>query len=165
MPSTSPQSDLLREVDELAALLDETLLRQEGRELVELVARVRRTIGTARDATDALLADLDPAVAARLARAFTTYFYLANVAEQVHRGRELHAIRIRDGTWLSQAVDRIAAAGSTAPDLAEDIRHLSLRPVFTAHPTEAARRSVLSKMREIAGLLDEWDGARRQGDA
>jgi phosphoenolpyruvate carboxylase len=165
MPSTSPQSDLLREVDELAALLDETLVRQEGLDLVELVARVRRTIGTDRDATAALLADLDPAVAARLARAFTTYFYLANVAEQVHRGRELHAIRIRHGTWLSQAVDRIAAAGSTAPDVADDIRHLGLRPVFTAHPTEAARRSVLSKMREIAGLLDEWDGARRQGDA
>jgi phosphoenolpyruvate carboxylase len=165
MPSTSPQSDLLREVDELAALLGETLLRQEGRDLVELVARVRRTIGTDRDATAALLAGLDPAVAARLARAFTTYFYLANVAEQVHRGRELHAIRIRHGTWLSQAVDRIAAAGHTAPELADDIRHLGLRPVFTAHPTEAARRSVLSKMREIAGLLDEWDGARRQRDA
>jgi phosphoenolpyruvate carboxylase len=162
MTSPSPQ---LREVDDLAALLGETLLRQEGSELVELVAQVRRTIRTDREATAALLADLDAPTAARLARAFTTYFYLANVAEQVHRGRELHAMRIRQGTWLSQAVDRIAAAGSTATELADDIRHLGLRPVFTAHPTEAARRSVLSKMREIAGLLDAWDGARRQGDA
>jgi phosphoenolpyruvate carboxylase len=162
MTSTSPQ---LREVDDLAALLGETLLRQEGGELVELVARVRRTIRTDREATAALLADLDAPTAARLARAFTTYFYLANVAEQVHRGRELHAMRIRQGTWLSQAVDRIAAAGNSSTELAEDIRHLGLRPVFTAHPTEAARRSVLSKMREIAGLLDEWDGTRRQGDA
>ena len=164
MPSDL-QSDLLRDVDELVALLGDTLLRQEGPELVALVERVRRTIRTDREATAALLADVDPASATRLARAFTTYFYLANVAEQVHRGRELHAIRIRHGTWLSQAVDRIAAAGDGAPELAEDIRHLGLRPVFTAHPTEAARRTVLAKMREIAGLLDEWDSARRHGDA
>ena len=123
-PQDTPQSDLLREVDELARLLDETLLRQEGPELVELVARVRRTIRTDREATAALLAELDPPTAARLARAFTTYFYLANVAEQVHRGRELHAIRIRRGTWLSQAVDRIAAAGTGAAELADDIRDL-----------------------------------------
>ncbi len=164
MPSDL-QSDLLRDVDELVALLGDTLLRQEGPELVELVERVRRTIRTDREATAALLADLDPARATRLARAFTTYFYLANVAEQVHRGRELHAIRIRHGTWLSQAVDRIAASGEAGPGLADDIRHLGLRPVFTAHPTEAARRTVLAKLREIAGLLDEWDDARRHGDA
>ena len=162
---TDLQSDLLRDVDELVALLGDTLLRQEGPELVELVERVRRTIRTDREATAALLAELDPANATRLARAFTTYFYLANVAEQVHRGRELHAIRIRHGTWLSQAVDRIAASGDAGPELAGDIRHLGLRPVFTAHPTEAARRTVLAKMREIATLLDEWDGARRHGDA
>jgi phosphoenolpyruvate carboxylase len=163
-PQDKPPSDL-RAVDELATLLDETLLRQEGAELVELVARVRRTIRSDREATAALLAELDPATAARLARAFTTYFHLANVAEQVDRGRELHAIRIRDGTWLSQAVDRIAASGATAPELADDIRHLGLRPVFTAHPTEAARRSVLSKLREIARLLERWEVARREGDA
>ena len=163
-PQDKPQSGL-RAVDELAALLDETLLRQEGSELVELVARVRRTLRNDREATATLLGDLDPAIAARLARAFTTYFHLANVAEQVDRARELHAIRIRDGTWFSQAVDRIAATGATAPDLAEDIRDLGLRPVFTAHPTEAARRSVLSKLREIARQLEQWEAARRDGDA
>jgi phosphoenolpyruvate carboxylase len=159
------RSDLLRDVDELAALLGGTLLRQEGPELVQLVERIRRAIRTDREATVALLADLDLSSAARLARAFTTYFYLANVAEQVHRGRELHAVRVRDGTWLSQAVDRIAAAGSDVTELAGDIRDLGLRPVFTAHPTEAARRTVLSKMREIARLLDERDQARRSVDA
>src|SRR5918997_3435913 len=90
-PQDKPQMEL-DAVDELAALLDETLLRQEGAELVELVARVRRTIRNDREATAALLADLDPAMAARLARAFHTYVHLANVAEQVVRGRELHAI-------------------------------------------------------------------------
>ena len=165
MREAERQSDLRRDIDMLGELLGETLLRQEGEELRALTERVRDALGGEREATAALFADLDPASASRVVRAFTTYFYLANVAEQVHRGRELHAIRVRDGTWLSQAVDRIAAAGGSATEIADDIRHLGLRPVFTAHPTEAARRTVLSKLRRIAALLDDLDAARRSGDA
>ena len=158
------QSDLRRDIHELGVLLGETLMRQEGEDLLELIERVRRSIRDDRADTAALIAGLEPATATRVVRAFTTYFYLANVAEQVHRGRELHAIRVRDGTWLSQAVDRIAATGASSAEIAEDIRHLGLRPVFTAHPTEAARRTVLTKMRRIAALLDDLDRARRGSD-
>jgi phosphoenolpyruvate carboxylase len=104
-----------------------------------------------------VLADVDPATAIRLVRAFSTYFHLANVAEQVHRGRELAGIRARDGTWLAQATERIAGAGIPTGDLADEVRRLAVRPVFTAHPTEAARRTVLAKLRRMAGLLDDWD--------
>jgi phosphoenolpyruvate carboxylase len=140
-------------------LLGRTLVRQEGPRLLDLVEQVRLLIRSDREATATVLGGVDPATAIRLVRAFSTYFHLANVAEQVHRGRDLAGMRARDGTWLAQATERIAAAGVPAGDLADEVRRLAVRPVFTAHPTEAARRTVLAKMRRIAGLLDDWDRA------
>ena len=93
-------------------------MRQEGQELLDQVERIRLLIRSERDSAAALLADVEPVEATKLVRAFTTYFHLANVAEQVHRGRELADIRARDGSWLSQAVDRIAAAGIPHPEVA-----------------------------------------------
>ena len=150
---------LRRDLRELTALLGRALVRQEGKELLDLFERVRDLL--ARDPAGAarLLGGLETASAAKLARAFATYFLLANVAEQVHRGRELAAIRLQRGTWLSQAVDRIADAQLAPSEIAADLRSVALRPVFTAHPTEAARRTVLSKTQQIAALLDEWDRA------
>jgi phosphoenolpyruvate carboxylase len=130
-------------------------VRQEGEQLLELVERTRALIRSDRVEAAALLTDLEPAAATRLVRAFTTYFHLANVAEQVHRGRELAALRERDGSWLTQAIDRIAAAGIPRDALADEVGRLQVRPVFTAHPTEAARRTVLYKLRQIADLLSE----------
>ena len=154
-----PQAGLQRDIRELSAMLGRTLVRQEGPELLALFERVRHLIGTDREAAAAFLTGLDTVSATRLARAFATYFYLTNVAEQVDRGRELAAVRMRRGTWLSQAVDRIAAAELSASEVAADLRQVALRPVFTAHPTEATRRTVLTKIQQIASLLDEWDHA------
>src|SRR5207247_9929355 len=119
----------------------------------------RRVVRAAGDAAAAVLSEVDALTATRLVRAFTTYFHLANVAEQVHRARELAVVRGARGSWLSQAVERIAAAGVGRGELAADIQHLAVRPVFTAHPTEAARRTVLTKLRQIATLLDERERA------
>ena len=129
-------------------------MRQEGEPLLELVEHTRALIRSDRAAAAALLTGVEPPAAIRLVRAFTTYFHLANVAEQVHRGRELAGIRERDGSWLSQAADRIAAAGIPRWELAAEVERLHVRPVFTAHPTEAARRTVLYKLRQIAELLE-----------
>ena len=150
---------LRRDIRALGTLLGETLVRQEGHELLELVEQVRTLMRSDKDAAAGVLALLDTVNATRLVRAFTTYFYLVNVAEQVHRGRELAAMRLQHGTWLQQAIDRIQAAGHTAGEVAADLRQLNLRPVFTAHPTEAARRTVLTKIRRIASLLDDWERA------
>ena len=159
-----PQAGLRRDLAELSAVLGRTLVRQEGADLLDLFERVRRLIGTDREAAADLLTALDTVSATRLVRAFATYFHLANVAEQVHRGRELEAVHRRRGTWLSQAVDQIAAAGLATSDIAADLHQVALRPVFTAHPTEAARRSVLTKIQQIGRLLEQWDRALGPGD-
>jgi phosphoenolpyruvate carboxylase len=152
--TTERDAGLRRDIRELGALLGRTLVRQEGEQLLELVERTRALIRSDRGAAAALLAEVEPAAAIRLVRAFSTYFNLANVAEQVHRGRELAGMRERDGSWLAQAADRIAAAGIPREELAAEVGRLGVRPVFTAHPTEAARRTVLYKLRQIADLLE-----------
>ena len=102
----------------------------------------------------ALLEDVDVETAARLVRAFGTYFHLANVTEQVHRAREMRAERVGKGGWLAQTTERIRASGLDAAEVAALVARIAVRPVFTAHPTEAARRSILSKRRRVAELLE-----------
>jgi phosphoenolpyruvate carboxylase len=157
---------LRRDIRDLGDLLGRTLVRQEGEEMLARVETVRRGVRDDRAAAAATLAAADPATARRLARAFTTYFHLANVAEQVHRGRDLAARRrAGGGGWLSEAVTRIGVDREAIADpdeLRGLVGRLHVRPVFTAHPTEAARRTVLSKLRELARLLDDLE--RAEGD-
>ena len=163
--SPAPDGALRADIRALGELLGHTLVRQEGQELFDLVEEVRGLTRSAdpQDAERAAakLAQIDLSDAIRLVRAFSNYFYLANVTEQVYRGRELHAQRATGGSWLSGAVDRIAAAiddeGSKVSRewVEEVVSYLSIRPVFTAHPTEAARRTILTKLRQIALLLDD----------
>ncbi|MEU7107852.1 phosphoenolpyruvate carboxylase [Streptomyces sp. NPDC046215] len=140
------------DIRRLGDLLGETLVRQEGDDLLALVERVRALTRTDGEAAARLLGDTDLETAAKLVRAFSTYFHLANVTEQVHRGRELRAKRDAEGSILARTADQLKDAD---PDhLRQTVQHLGVRPVFTAHPTEAARRSVLNKLRRIAELLD-----------
>jgi len=152
---------LLRsDVRRLADLLGQTLVRQEGHDLFNLVEAVRKA---GRDGNeDAILSKISDDQTVDLVRAFSTFFHLANVAEQVHRSRVLAEAR-RDGkSWLSQAVDKVIQAQKnpiaghefTHTDLEKWVSELQVRPVFTAHPTEAARRSILGKLSEISSLLD-----------
>ena len=93
----SAQVALRADVRRLGNLLGESLVRQEGQELLDLVEQVRRlSRGDSGGDGDlaALLEDVDVETAARLVRAFGTYFHLANVTEQVHRAREMRAERL-----------------------------------------------------------------------
>ncbi|MBF6044784.1 phosphoenolpyruvate carboxylase [Streptomyces sp. NRRL B-1677] len=143
---------LRADIRRLGDLLGETLVRQEGEELLDLVERVRALTRSDGEAAAELLGATDLETAAKLVRAFSTYFHLANVTEQVHRGRELGAKRAAEGSILARTADQLKEAD---PDhVQQTVENLGVRPVFTAHPTEAARRSVLNKLRRIAALLD-----------
>ncbi len=153
-----PDRDLRRDIRRVTSILGETLARTEGEELLALVEDVRTH--AKEDRLDQL-PDFDLATITRLVRAFTAYFHLANITEQVHRGRALRRKREEEGGWVEQAVARIAKAGVDADAVAEILRHVTLRPVFTAHPTEVARRSTIDKLRLVAALLEEPESARR----
>jgi len=154
----SPDADLRRDVRLVTSLLGETLARVEGQELLDLVETVRAH--AKRDSLEEL-PDLDLPSVTRLARAFTAYFHLANVTEQVHRGHALLRRRDERGSWFAQALGRIAEAGVGADELAALVEQVEVRPVLTAHPTEVARRSTLDKLRRVAPLLEEPDGPHR----
>jgi phosphoenolpyruvate carboxylase len=148
------QAALRADIRRLGNLLGESLVRQEGPDLLALVEDVRRLSREDPGRLAALLDGVDLATAALLVRAFSSYFHLANVTEQVHRSRAMARERAAKGGWLAQAAGRIAAAGLDPTELAAVVERLAVRPVFTAHPTEAARRSVLSKRGRVAELLD-----------
>ncbi|MET9407049.1 phosphoenolpyruvate carboxylase [Streptomyces sp. NPDC002935] len=150
--TTTTSSELRADIRRLGDLLGETLVRQEGPELLELVEKVRRLTREDGEAAAELLRGTELETAAKLVRAFSTYFHLANVTEQVHRGRELRAKRAAEGGLLARTADRLKDADPE--HLRQTVKNLNVRPVFTAHPTEAARRSVLNKLRRIAALLE-----------
>nr|WP_237720180.1 phosphoenolpyruvate carboxylase [Streptomyces xiaopingdaonensis] len=153
-------AELRADIRRLGDLLGETLVRQEGGELLDLVERVRALTRSDGEAAAALLGETDLETATKLVRAFSTYFHLANVTEQVHRGRELRTHRAAVGGQLARTADRLKDADPE--HLAETAANLQVRPVFTAHPTEAARRSVLTKLRRIAELLENTDPSERR---
>lgn len=151
-PARTTSPELRADIRRLGDLLGEALVRQEGHELLDLVERVRALTRTDGEAAAELLGGLELEIAAKLVRAFSTYFHLANVTEQVHRGRELRARRAEEGGLLARTADRLKDADPE--HLRATVQNLNVRPVFTAHPTEAARRSVLGKLRRIAELLE-----------
>ena len=160
-PIAADDAGLRSDVRRLGDLLGQTLVRQEGPELLALVEEVRKSVREGKGAE--ILANLSVEDSVQLVRAFSTYFHLANVAEQVHRARVLAEARATGGSWLARAVDRIEEALKaqipghelSKEEIAQWVSAMSVRPVFTAHPTEAARRSVLNKLGSIAELLDD----------
>ncbi|HIY23845.1 MAG TPA: phosphoenolpyruvate carboxylase [Candidatus Brachybacterium merdigallinarum] len=161
-------------VRRLSTLLGRTLSDQHGQELLELVEQVRKLTKQAKSSDDsadardvqARLAELPLEQATALTRAFTQYFLLANAAEQVYRVRALHD-RPAAESWVPRTVADVHAKVGTE-GLQKAVDSLDVRLVFTAHPTEASRRAVLTKLRRISDILgtdtEEGTEARRRQD-
>jgi len=170
--------DPLREdVRLLGGLLGRILREDGGQDLLDDVERLReltiRAYGDpsphALDEAAEVVASFSVERAEQVARAFTCYFHLANLAEEYHRVRVL---RSREGeTTSGPAVldDSIPAAFAQLTEEVgrdEALRRLSeleFRPVLTAHPTEARRRAISGTIRRLSDLLAERDTRRPGG--
>ncbi|WP_081710269.1 phosphoenolpyruvate carboxylase [Arthrobacter sp. 35W] len=182
--AASLDAELRRDVRRVSTLLGESLVRQHGPELLDMVEQVRLLTKESKEAARGetgtgpwtahdvaeqvreLLASLPLEQATDLVRAFAFYFHLANAAEQVNRVRGLRTRQEKDG-WLAKAVSDIAE--QAGPQVLQDVvNELDVRPIFTAHPTEASRRSVLDKIRKLSDILatstEEGTSARRRQD-
>jgi phosphoenolpyruvate carboxylase len=171
-PEFLPHDGPLREdVRRLGALVGQMLAEQGGQPFFERVEHVRtaaihrRRSGAAVDALSDTLTGLEAADAESLARAFATYFQAVNTAERVHRIRRRRDYQRAGGAAqpesLAAVLARLKKDGVGREELASLLDRLDVEPVFTAHPTEAVRRSLLEKEQEIVrALVDEFDPTR-----
>ncbi len=162
-----PKDEPLRADVRLVGELVGEVLREQGPEwLFPLVERVRRLAIARREGPERGCADLEAAVAGlsapkagELVRAFSTYFQVVNLAEQVHRirrGRTYLQAGAKPQTGsLADTFRRMAESGVGLEDVLELLDEAGLEPVFTAHPTEATRRVVLEKQQRVAERLIE----------
>ncbi|HEY6362323.1 MAG TPA: phosphoenolpyruvate carboxylase [Vicinamibacterales bacterium] len=166
---TDPHKPLRQDVRLLGELLGETLRTHAGDDVFRSVEQVRALSKSARAGADrdfsglaAVFAGLPVDAAIPLARAFTHFLNLANVAEQHHRIRRRRAY-LRDPTAAPQrgscdeAFPRLIAGGITPHGLYDAVCGLRIELVLTAHPTEVSRRTLIHKYNRIAALLAERD--------
>ncbi len=145
----------------LGGLLGETLISQEGRELYDLVERIRGVTKTARadggraaDTLSGLLSVLPPDRIFSLARAFSHFLGLANIAEQHHQNRQIHEANTRE---IHDTVARLLSNGLDAAAIGALAHRMEIGLVITAHPTEIRRRTLTQKYHRIANLLSQSD--------
>ncbi|TYB48380.1 phosphoenolpyruvate carboxylase [Actinomadura chibensis] len=154
---------LRRDVRLLGAMLGDGLVEYGGPGLLDDVERLRRAVIAARrgeasgDEPAALVAGWTLERAEQVARAFTVYFHLTNLAEEHHRIRTLRERDTGDTVpgSVAAAVEEIRATGEDRLDAL--VEGLEFRPVFTAHPTEARRRAVVTAIQRISDLMTRLD--------
>lgn len=160
---TSGTANVLgREVRLLGALLGEIIVEQAGPDVFELVESTRQQAIAARRREPAgrVTFDVEPVDAETLAgvvRAFGLYFQLVNLAEARERVRRARR-RARATAGASEGAHLRSAL--RRPGAREALARVRVHPVFTAHPTEARRRTVLVALRRIARLLEAADDPR-----
>ena len=158
-----------RDVRLLGDLLGEVLRESEGDDLLADVERLRLAVIEARRGPDSSTEPGDPVGdeiaelvaswpldrAELVARAFTVYFHLANLAEEHQRVRTLREREagggpLRESLALAVAEIRGERGSDRVSGLLAGLR---VHPVLTAHPTEARRHAVTSSLRRISRLV------------
>ncbi len=167
--ASDPHERLRDDVRMLGGILGETLRHREGPELYETVERVRALSKSGRagsdsdlDAVAQLLRQLPVESTVPIARAFSHFLTLANIAEQHHRVRRRRAYQ-HDPTAPPQrgsceeTFARLLGAGVSPEILHDATASLRIELVLTAHPTTITRRTLIQKHLRIAGALARQD--------
>jgi phosphoenolpyruvate carboxylase len=175
---SAKEQPLRRDVRSLGILLGRILSEQSGSALYEVVERLRRLLIQHRDKSSSpgglnldadvmeevrsIVSKMELEQAYKVTKAFAIYFELTNLAETNHRKRRRRAGKLHldepplPGSFRGTLV-RMKSAGISAEDALKTLREVKVVPVFTAHPTEVARLTVLLKRRRIAKLLERLD--------
>jgi phosphoenolpyruvate carboxylase len=173
------ESPLRRDVRNLGRVLGEVLKEQCGQDLFDAVEELRELAIEYRDAeadtrqdgapafelmkrAAGIAASLELVEAYRMTKAFAIYFELTNLAETNHRKRRRRAAQLsptrqpQPGS-IRGTLRRMRDVGMTLETAIEWLNRVEVIPVFTAHPTEVARRTVLFKRRRIAENLERLE--------
>ncbi len=171
------QDALRRDVRLLGDILGETIKTQHGSALYDLIEEVREIskgvrTGESTKTTELVekLSKLDSGQLFNLARSFTLFLNLANIAEQQHqvRQRRLGFVSVNDGSdakatnnhidgFIASELNRLLRSDIDRELIHQHICKLNINLVLTAHPTEVLRRSVSSKFLRISRLLQKQD--------
>ena len=168
---TVNQELLRRDVRFLGDMLGEVIRELVGQQALDRVEEIRkvsreRRIGSpsVEDGLARMIASLDESEARIVTRAFSIFFDLANLAEDRHRVRVLRS-REHDrhphprSESIGEAILKMRDAGLTPDEVQTALDRLSIELVFTAHPSEAKRRSHRSKIRRMRQILEELERA------
>ena len=162
---TKHNRNIGRDVHELGSLVGDVIRTETSAAAFETVETIRQSAIDYRrgDAetwgrVDEILAGLSDDERGTVARAFTTYFELINLAEERERVR---AVREgREAGTLDDGIETMAEALADAEEVEEVLGDVLVQPTFTAHPTEARRKTVKSKLRAIASVIETLDERR-----
>lgn len=165
------EAPLRRDIRNLGRILGEVIKEQAGQEVFESVERLRsvfidqREKGIAANVPDGRtiseIRTMPLSHAFLVSRAFGIYFELVNLAETNHRKRRRRAAQVNESAaqpgTIRGTLARMHTAGISGSDALNWLGKIQVTPVFTAHPTEVARRTVLIKRERISHLLESLD--------
>ncbi|GAB4354517.1 MAG: phosphoenolpyruvate carboxylase [Gammaproteobacteria bacterium] len=172
--TNDPIAALREDIRLLGELLGETLIEQAGRELFDKVEAVRQQSKALHEAAEYdrtplrdLVAELTPEEVLDVARAFTQFLNLSNIAEQTHGARPYGQVipEAEDPATLESCFARLHQASIDDQTIHDTLRSLDIELVLTAHPTEVKRRTLIRKDGNIAELLEALELRRRTGEA
>ncbi|MBI3333409.1 MAG: phosphoenolpyruvate carboxylase [Candidatus Omnitrophica bacterium] len=159
---------LRRDVRFLTSLLGEIIREQEGAPFFRTVERIRTLAKASRERgggeirrLQRLIQRLPFRTAFKVAKAFTIYFQLVNLAEEAQRIRRILWYESQPGRDLEMSLawtaHRLKGAGVGAQTLLRRLKSAEVAPVLTAHPTEVRRRTTMDHLADVAAALEQWN--------